>query len=115
MGWGARLIAVLGPFFGGLILEVVQYFSKLFRRNIALNLGIFSVALASFYALYVAVWASFLLLIAAMPSELSDMLRFLLPGNTYSCISAIFTTQVMIIGYQWAQKKLDWIRQNLLM
>jgi len=98
-GFLEKFMMWLGPMFGGMAVQMMDLFWKSTTKKVAVWLAAFAIFMASVMAVYAFVWASFLTIIVSMPPALSDMLRFLLPGNVYLCLSLIFSSHICIIGF----------------
>ena len=113
--WMSKILAWLGGAFSSIMYEYFVWIKARTIKKVAIALSLAATIISAFIAIYASLTALFLAAIVIMPPELSDILRFLLPGNTYSCLSMIFTSHITIIGYKFFTDKLKSVAKIFLM
>lgn len=91
------LAGILGGLFAGLL----EFFIKYVGKKTALTAAFVTASLSLFAVLFSACWGLMQGIVYASPPELSTALRFIVPSNAATCLSAYLTAVVARWVYDW--------------
>lgn len=97
---------LFATFVGALLARFSEWLAIFFSKRVALAITVFTFLLAGFLAVYLALSGAVAAVAVVTPTGLVSAFTFVFPANLKAVLSAIFTADSIMGGWQWHKENL---------